>query len=57
MIIIIIIIIIITISIIIILLLLSFKNYKFAGKSMPLWIGTTHKTLLVNPSSFHPICF
>ena len=38
-------------------LLLLFKNHKFTGKSMPLWIAPAHKTLLANASTLHQICF
>ena len=48
---------IIIIIIIITIIILLFKNYKFAGKSMPLWIPPAHKTLLVIPSTLHPVHF
>ena len=49
--------IIIIIIIITTIIILLFKNYKFAGKSMPLWIAPAHKTLLVIPSKLHPVHF
>ena len=43
--------------VVIVVVVLLFRNYKFVGKSMPLWIGPVHKTLLTNPFMLHPICF
>ena len=37
--------------------LLLFENYKFAGRSKPLWISPAHKTLLTNSSTLHPTWF
>ena len=43
--------------VVVVVVVLLFRTYKFVGKSMPLWIGPAHKTLLTNPFMLHPICF